>query len=97
MKILYKENIMSKHIYLFLKDLLIRNLTKSIFLIVDTCSAGTLFSEMKEKFDNLILLGSSGWDEYSISKGGDIYLGQPLTDEFSNELISYLNRFNAHN
>lgn len=75
MKILYKDIIFSKHISLFLKDLLIRKVLKSIFLIIDTCSAGTLFSEMEGKYDGLVLLGSSGWDEYALSKGGDIYIG----------------------
>lgn len=31
----------------------------------------------------MVLIGSSGWDEFAFSKGGDEYIGQPLTDEFS--------------
>ncbi len=47
---------------------------------------------MEGKYDGLVLLGSSGWDEYAISKGGDDYIGQPLTDEFSSEFINYLSK-----
>ena len=46
MKILYKDILFSKHIDLFLKDLLIWKRVKNILFIIDTCSAGTMFSDI---------------------------------------------------
>lgn len=62
---------------------------KNILIVVDTCSAGTLFSKVKDIKGNVYLVGSSGWDEYAYSRSADKLIGQPLTDEFS----FYLNKF----
>lgn len=51
--------------------------------MIDTCSAGTLFSQTLKLKGNIYLVGSSGWDEFSYSRKTDKIIGQPLTDEFS--------------
>ena len=49
MKVLYKDILFSKHINLFLKDMQIRSRVKNILFLVDTCSAGTMFSEISNE------------------------------------------------
>jgi len=56
-------------------------------VLSDTCSAGTLFSKTNGERVKAILLGSSEWDDYALSTGWDNYIGQPLKDKFSYELM----------
>lgn len=52
-----------------------------IAVISDSCSAITPFE--KVEIDNFIALGSSSFDEKSLSHGFDSALNQPKTDDFS--------------
>ena len=87
MKIQYLEIFFSKHFSDSIGDAYARSRYKQVFSIADTCSAGTLFYTTTAK-DGLFL-GTSGWDQYSLSEGFDSYIGQPLKDRFSNRFISW--------
>lgn len=59
----------------FEEDLIIRKVVKNVLVIIDTCSAGTMFSQTHDLKSNMVLIGSAGWDEFAYSKGGDQYIG----------------------
>lgn len=59
-------------------------------VISDTCSAGTLFTTTSSESVKALLLGSSEWNDYALSMGYDDYIGQPLKDKFSYQLIKFL-------
>ena len=42
----------------------------------------------------MVLIGSAGWDEFAYSKGGDQFIGQPLSDEFSYDLYKMIKEAN---
>lgn len=51
------------------------------FLLSDSCSAGTLFSECKH-VKNTYMLGTSAWKQSATSYDHDISYSQPLNDRF---------------
>jgi glycosylphosphatidylinositol transamidase (GPIT) subunit GPI8 len=61
---------------------------KEMFLISDSCSAGTIF--VKIRSPGVYAIGSSTWNEKSISQGFCSYINQPKQDLFSAETIDYL-------
>ncbi len=70
---------------------------KTAFIISDTCSAGTLFHSIKSDLVKALMIGSSTWDDSSLSDGYDKYIGQPMGDKFTRKLMIILDKIKTQN
>jgi glycosylphosphatidylinositol transamidase (GPIT) subunit GPI8 len=65
----------------YMKDPAMRLKHRESFVVNDSCSAVTVFSRMSDE-KNFFLLGSSGWDEKSLSHDNDDIYTTPLNDQY---------------
>lgn len=91
MKIQYLQILFSRHFSDFLEDLFVSKKVNRAVAISDSCSAGTLFYTATDNV-RAYLLGTSTWDDYSVSDGFDKALGQPVRDKFSSRFHKLLDR-----
>lgn len=91
MKIQYLQILFSRHFSDFFEELFVSKKVKRALVISDSCSAGTLFYTTSDKV-KAFLLGTSGWDDYSVSEGFDKTIGQPMRDKFSSRFQNLLNK-----
>jgi len=61
----------------------------NIFFMSDSCGAGTLFHKIGE-LDGAYFMGSSNWDQNSLSLDYDEIFSQPLNDRFSHRFAELM-------
>ncbi|KMZ80251.1 GPI8p transamidase [Plasmodium vivax India VII] len=89
---------------LYIQELLIKNIYKYIFVIIDTCQGYSFYDQTlhflkKKKINNVFLMSSSDKNENSYSLHSSKYLGVSTVDRFTFYFFSYLenmNRVYAH-
>ncbi|EUD67137.1 legumain [Plasmodium inui San Antonio 1] len=80
---------------LYIQELLIKNLYKYIFVIIDTCQGYSFYDQVlhflkKNKINNVFLMSSSDKNENSYSLYSSKYLSVSTVDRFTFYFFSYL-------
>ncbi|CRH00159.1 GPI-anchor transamidase, putative [Plasmodium relictum] len=89
-------NIMSSSEFnLYIQELLIKNIYKYIFVIIDTCQGYSFYDDVlkfiyKNKINNVFLLSSSNRTENSYSLFSSKYLSVSTVDRFTYNFFNYL-------
>lgn len=91
MKIQYLQILFSRHFSDFFEELFASRKARRALVVSDTCSAGTLFYTTADRV-RAFLLGTSAWDDYSVSDGFDKAVGQPVRDKFSSRFHKMVDR-----
>ncbi|CAA9988315.1 GPI-anchor transamidase, putative [Plasmodium knowlesi strain H] len=84
---------------LYIQELLIKNIYKYIFVIIDTCQGYSFYDQIlnfleKNKINNVFLMSSSDKNENSYSLHSSRYLSVSTVDRFTFYFFSYLENIN---
>ncbi|KYN98926.1 GPI8p transamidase [Plasmodium gaboni] len=87
--------ISSSEFNIYIQELLIKNLYKYIFVIVDTCQGYSFYDDIlnfvnKKKINNIFFLSSSKRNENSYSLFSSSYLSVSTVDRFTYHFFNYL-------
>ncbi|VWU49492.1 GPI-anchor transamidase, putative [Hepatocystis sp. ex Piliocolobus tephrosceles] len=94
--------ISSAEFKLYLQELIIKQIYKSIFVIIETCRGYSFYNDIlyflnKNKINNIFLLASSNPSENSYSLFSSGYLGVSTIDRFTNYFFTYLDNISKTN
>jgi phosphatidylinositol glycan class K len=88
-KILDTTVVFAQNMADYLEDPAFKSKFRNLFFMSDSCGAGTLFHKIG-KMKGTFWMGSSSWDQNSISLDYDEIFSQPLNDRFTHRFVTLM-------